>query len=1071
MKHKIWVRILSLFLLLTMMVGYFPTVLATDTSSAAVESVIESESIVEAEPPSSSSPEPVEDIEEVSTVDPEATPSPEPESETLEEPSEETVTESDEPLSMDGFPLVRTTLNPRMRAATGAMDKSLCTYVYSYTSPYWYCNQYYSGTAHLYGHYFYCETIAYHEINGVVAYCIEPNVGSADGQSYIGYDDGSAASDSYWMVELDATQRKLIKTILAFGYPEVDYGYGEQAQYAATQVILWEIIMRHRYPDLSTTSHAGLYNSVYSILGTTFADAYKAILNGISIYDGKYPSFASDDASSIPTVTLKLNTSTNCYEGTVTDSNGVLSKYSFEKDGVTFTKSGNKLTISVPASKASSVKGTVVTGYSSLKDMDTSNPTIWENSTYQTVCTAGGAKPAEAYFKLDWQDNGGIKVIKKVSDSSISVKGWTFYFKNATTGETITKNTDANGNITITGLQAGTKYTVSEKTYAGYYQVPSQTVTIEAGKTTELTFTNKPLVGNLTVTKSVNYGALKGFQFRLYGTSTIGKKVDVTATTNASGVASFKDVYVGTYTLEEVSPGSQYIVPSSQTVTIKANATTGVGSTATAIMTNTWKHWRATITKVDAETTTAQGNGSLDGAQYTLYKNGTAVKTYTIKNGTFTTDYYPCTESNSVYTLKETKAPTGYTLDSTVYTLTTNYGDYSKAQNTVSLTVKDTVIKGKIQIEKYAHNTVSGSKTPEKGATYQVWLKSAGSYAKAKTAERDVITIGSDGKGISKSLPYGTYCLKQLSGWTGYNEDETTYEVSVSSNGTTVVKNTSGKSLVFYNEIWTGELTILKVDGDTKTALSGAEFTLTGSDGSKVTAITGTDGKVIFSDLVYGVTYTWKETTAPKGYLLNEENTGTVSVDKDNATIEVTCENFRREGEIVVTKVNGGGDSLPGCTYLLEYKKNGTWTPVSKRVASSVTAGGCTSTSLKNGCVTTDETGVASFTGLLADGSIQYRLTEVAAPEGYSLLTEPVYEGTLPVAADKNSASSSAEEIIGNTAYFYRLPVTVTDGHIYTVPRTGGSGNNLFILGLMAMFTAGAMFLFNHKTKKKKENA
>lgn len=1054
MKTRISTRILALLLLGAIVIGFIPAVMATDSA--------ESSAVEPGEPESSSAEQ----------TAPEATPSPEPVEATAEEPSEETVTESDEPLSMDGFPLVRAFFNPRMRAATGTMDKSLCTYVYSYTSPYWYCNQHYTGTGHTGAHYFYCETIAYHEIDGVVAYCIEPNVGSADGQQYTSYDDGSAASGSYWMLELDATQRELIKTVLAFGYPEVDYGYGEQAQYAATQVILWEIIMRHRYPDLSTTSHAGLYNSVYSILGANFANAYNAILNGISIYDGKYPSFASDDGGNIPTVKLTLNKSTNCYEGTVTDTNAVLSRYTFAKEGVTFTKNGNKLTISVPVSSASSVKGKVITGTSTMKNMDTSNPLIWENSTYQTVCTAGGAKPAEAYFKLDWDSTGGIKIIKKVSDSSITLKGWTFYFKNNTTGETITKTTDSTGNITVTGLEAGAKYTVSEKTYDGYYQVSSQAVTIESGKTTELTFTNKPLVGNLTVTKSVNNGTLKGFQFRLHGTSTIGKKVDVTATTNSSGVASFKNVYVGTYTLEEVAPGNQYIKPASQTVTIKANSSTGVGSTTSATMINTWKEWRATITKVDGETTSKQGNASLDGAEYTLYKNGTAVKTYTIKNGTFTTDYYPCTDSNSVYTMKETKAPTGYTLDSTVYKLTTSYNDYSKAQNSFSLTVKDTVIKGKIQVEKYAHNTVSGEKTPEKGATFQVWLKSAGSYAKAKSSEKDVITIGENGKGLSKSLPYGTYCVKQISGWDGYIKDETTYEVAITSNGTTATKDTSGKKLVIYNEIWTGSLTILKVDGDTKKPLADAEFTLTGSDGTSKTGKTDTDGKLTFKDLVYGVTYTWKETAAPRGYLLKEDNTGTLKVDKDNAVVEVTCEDFRREAEIVVTKVNGGGDPLPGCTYLLEYKENGTWTPVSKRVNSSVTAGGCTSPNLKNGCLTTDETGVASFTGLMADGFIQYRLTEVKAPEGYSLLLEPVFEGTLPVAVKKNLASDGAEEIIGDTAYFYRLPVTVTDGHIYVLPQTGGSGNIFLPLGLMAMFTAGLMCLFhNHKTKKAKENA
>lgn len=264
---------------------------------------------------------------------------------------------------------------------------------------------------------------------------------------------------------------------------------------------------------------------------------------------------------------------------------------------------------------------------------------------------------------------GGIKLIKKVSDCSIGLSGWTFYFKNNSAGETITKTTESNGTISIDGLTAGATYTVTEQAYGGYLQPASQTVTIQAGKTTEITFTNVR------------------------------------------------------------------------------------------------KQWRASVTKVDNETGTPQGNASLDGAEYTLYKSGKAVKTYTIQNGSFTTEYFPCTDNDGVYTIKETKAPTGYTMDTSVYKLSTSYNHYSAAENTVKVTVSDQVIKGRITLDKWAVNTVNGDKQPEQGATFNVWLKSAGSYAKAKATERDIITIGADGTGTSKLLPYGTYCVKQATTW------------------------------------------------------------------------------------------------------------------------------------------------------------------------------------------------------------------------------------------------------------------------------------------------------------------
>ncbi len=157
--------------------------------------------------------------------------------------------------------------------------------------------------------------------------------------------------------------------------------------------------------------------------------------------------------------------------------------------------------------------------------------------------------------------------------------------------------------------------------------------------------------------------------------------MDVTATTGSDGKAYFKNIEIGTYTLEEVNPGNAYILPEPQTVTIPSNDITF------ATVENVWKHWRATITKVDADTgkSAPQGDATLNGAEYTLYKSGKAVATYTVSNGGFTTDLFPCTADNGVYTLKETKAPSGYKLDETVYKLKTSYDHYLCATRRISI--------------------------------------------------------------------------------------------------------------------------------------------------------------------------------------------------------------------------------------------------------------------------------------------------------------------------------------------------------------------------------------------------
>lgn len=406
-----------------------------------------------------------------------------------------------------------------------------------------------------------------------------------------------------------------------------------------------------------------------------------------------------------------------------------------------------------------------------------------------------------------------------------------------------------------------------------------------------------------------------------------------------------------------------------------------------------------------------------------------------------------------------------YQLDTTVYPLKTSYSHYAEADNHIALTVSDQVITGKIQVSKYARNQVAGTRQPEDGAVFRVWLKSAGSYAKAKDSERDMITVGTDSKGTSKNLPYGTYCLQQVSGWTGYDLDETIYEAAITEHGKTVTADTSGNQLELHNNIWTGKLTIRKVDGDTQESLSNAMFTLTGSDGSKQVMGTDASGTAFFENLFYGVTYTWTETAAPHGYLLDESNTGTWTVGKHDDSITVTCENKRRPGSISVSKQDANGSPLSGCTFLLEYYDGSQWKPVVSR-ANDVIAKGYTSTAdVQNGQLTTDAQGTVTYEGLWADGETKYRLTEVSAPDGYELLSEPVFEGVIPAEYPEQDVTLEPDEAENGTAYFYDLTFTVKNNHIYTLPLTGGR-NFPFVPLAMLLIATGAFFFVRYGQRK-----
>ena len=173
-------------------------------------------------------------------------------------------------------------------------------------------------------------------------------------------------------------------------------------------------------------------------------------------------------------------------------------------------------------------------------------------------------------------------------------------------------------------------------------------------------FNNTLKRGTLIVTKTSEDGLNEGVKFHLYGTSLSGLAVDEYAVTDSTGKAVFSDVLIGTgYTLEEVDTAIRYVVPANQTAAVEWNTVTNKS------FTNILKKWNVTVTKSDAEMGLPQGDATLAGAVYGIYKGDQLVDTYTTDaNGQFTTKYYVCGDD---WTIREITPSEGYLLDSSVY--------------------------------------------------------------------------------------------------------------------------------------------------------------------------------------------------------------------------------------------------------------------------------------------------------------------------------------------------------------------------------------------------------------------
>ena len=427
-------------------------------------------------------------------------------------------------------------------------------------------------------------------------------------------------------------------------------------------------------------------------------------------------------------------------------------------------------------------------------------------------------------------------------------------------------------------------------------------------------------LGDMKLVKTSEDGIVAGINFTVTGANGFSK----TVTTNANGEIDISDLAPGTYTITEENI-DRYVPNQSQTITVSS------GKTSSVSFYNILKKFRVTVTKQDYEKGHAQGDARLGGAVYGLYKGNELIAQYTTdSNGSFTTDYYVC---GTDWTVREISPSEGYLLNDTVYKIGADPKDYTvEYNNAPDMTVMEQVIKGKISIIKHTDNGDTQIETPEKGAEFQVYLKSSGSFVNADKDERDTIVCDEDGFASTKLLPYGVYTVHQTKGWAG-RELITDFDVFINKDGKTYKFLINNKNFESY-------LKVVKLDKETgkRIPYEGAAFEIYDSNNHRITMqytypqvtsihtfYTNKDGYLITPEkLPYG-DYTLKEVQAPYGYVLDDtpvpfsitqENSST---DTGVTVVKIKARDVAQKGVINITKTGEIFSSVE--------ENNGVYTP------------------------------------------------------------------------------------------------------------------------------------------------
>lgn len=646
-------------------------------------------------------------------------------------------------------------------------------------------------------------------------------------------------------------------------------------------------------------------------------------------------------------------------------------------------------------------------------------------------------------LELKW-NNSNNRYEAKVTDSNGVLANFALTTSNSNlkfskSGNTLTVYSTAVTNSAATVTMTKTCTTVgADIGFVPADQDENQSLVGRLTDPVSASFKVKTATGNAQIIKTSEDGEVEGIKFTLAGNG-----LTYTGVTDSKGVFLKENIPAGTYTVTEESI-DKYVPQKSQTVTVRG------GETATVNFDNILKKFRVKVIKSDIEEGTAQGDASLAGAKYGLFKGDELIDTYvTDSNASFVTDYYVC---DTDWTLKELESSEGYLVNSTVYKVGADPKLYTVEFNTTENNVTEEIIKGNIAIIKHTDDGSTQIETPEKGAEFQIYLKSAGSFVNADEDERDTIVCDEDGFASSKLLPYGVYTVHQTKGWDG-REKIKDFDVYINSDGKTykfLINNSNFESYV----------KVVKLDAETGKQIpyAGAGFEIYDSEGHRVsmqftypevteihTFYTNSEGYLITPEtLPYG-DYTLVEVQAPYEYVLDSTPVP-FSVTQENAStdtgvtvVKVKAQDMPQKGIIEISKT--------GEVFASVSETDGIYTPVYEKqglpgtvfqiyAAEDIVTGDGTLRAYQGELVdeiTTDESGKAVSKELYLG---KYTVVEKTATDGFYNSNEQ-YDVKLTYAGQNVSITSTELSL-----YNERQRVTVSLAKELEQDETFGIGIN-----------------------------